>query len=147
MDPGFPDDSGVWFGYHAVVGIPQYYMVVKYDLKGYADQSALSYKQQTLVYASIEAVYGYIVIKFKNFLVEEGVNDIIVDGPQNFIYAFSDTDGKVHGSNRGKAVINISLGGTSKVYNPNQYKWLSHGIMAGLVWGFLALLDVGADLL
>ena len=69
MDQGFPDDSGVWFGSHAVVGIPQYYMVVKYDLKGYADQSALSYKQKTLVYASIEAVYGYIVTKFKKFII------------------------------------------------------------------------------
>ena len=99
------------------------------------------------MYASVEAVYGYTVIKFKKFLVKEGVNDIIVDGPQNFIYAFSDTVGEVHGSNRGKAVINISSGGTSKVYNPNQYKWLSHGIMAGLVGGLLELLDVGADLL
>ena len=25
----------------AVVGIPQYYMIVKYDLKGYSDQAVL----------------------------------------------------------------------------------------------------------
>ena len=62
------------------------------------------------MYASVDALYVYTVMKFKKFLVEEGINDIIVDGPQNFIHAFSDTDGKVHGSNRGKAVINISLG-------------------------------------
>ena len=44
-------------------------MLVKYDLKGYADQTALPYKQQILMDASIEAVDGEIVLKFKKFLV------------------------------------------------------------------------------
>ena len=41
MDPGFPDNSGGMVGSHAVVGIPKYYMIVKYDLKEYSDQAAL----------------------------------------------------------------------------------------------------------
>ena len=41
VDLGFPDESGGMVGYQAVVGIPQYYMIVKYELKGYADQAAL----------------------------------------------------------------------------------------------------------
>ena len=94
MDPGFPDNSGVWFGAHAVVGIPQYYMVVKYDLKGYAEQAALPDEHQTLMDSSVESVDVDIVLKFNKFLVEEGVNDIIVDGPQNFIYELSDTVGE-----------------------------------------------------
>ena len=43
-------------GDQAVVGIPQYKMIVKYDLKGYADQEALPEKHQTLMGASVEAV-------------------------------------------------------------------------------------------
>ena len=97
--------------------------------------------------AYFEAVDGDIVIKFKKLLVEEGVNHIIVDGPQNVIYTFSGTFGKGHGSNRVKSVINLSLGGTSKFIDPNQCKWLARGILAGLAWEFLALLAVGATLL
>ena len=42
--------------------------------------------------ASVEAVYGDIVLKFKKFPVEEGENEISVS--QNFIYAFYYTVGK-----------------------------------------------------
>ena len=69
---------------------------------------------------------------------------MIYDDPQNFIYVFSDTVGEGHGSNRDKAVINIISGGTFKVSDPNQGKWLAHGIITGLTWGFLMLLDVGS---
>ena len=86
--------------------------------------------------ASVQDLDGYIVLKFKKFLVEEGVNDIIVDGTQNFIYAFADTFGEGHGSNRGKYVNNLSSCGTSKVSYPNQVKCLSHGILAGPSWFF-----------
>ena len=51
-----------------------------------------------------------------------GGNYIIVDGTHNFFYVFSDTVGKGHGSNRGKAVINLSSCGSSKVSDPNQGK-------------------------
>ena len=37
----FPDDSVSMVGYQAAVVIPQYNMIAKYDLKGYADQGAL----------------------------------------------------------------------------------------------------------
>ena len=47
-------------------------MIVKYDLKGYYEKSALPYEQQTLMDASVEAVDGEIVLKLKKFLVEEG---------------------------------------------------------------------------
>ena len=77
---GFPDESGGMVGAQAVVGTPQYNMIVKYDLKGYADQAALLDEQQTLMDASVEAVDGDIVLKLRKFLVEEGGNDIIVDG-------------------------------------------------------------------
>ena len=43
--------------------------------------------------------------------------------------------------------MNLSSGGTSNCSDPNQGKLLSYGIVAGLAWGFLTLLDVGADLL
>ena len=46
---------------------------------------------------------------------------MVFDAPQNFS-VFSGTVGEVHGSNRGKAVINIILGGTFKVSDPNQGK-------------------------
>ena len=36
---------------------------------------------------------------------------------------------------------------TSKVYDPNQGKWLSHGILTGLAWVFLTPLDVSSALL
>ena len=91
MDLGFPDESGGMVGAQAVVGIPHYCMIVKYDLKGFSDQAALPDEHQTLMDAFVEAIYSDIVLKFKKFLVEEGGNEIIVDGPQNFIYAFSDT--------------------------------------------------------
>ena len=42
--------------------------------------------------ASVEAVYGDIVLKLKTFVVEEGENGISVS--QNFVYAFSDTVGE-----------------------------------------------------
>ena len=119
MDLGFPDESGGMVGYQAIIGIPQYYMIVKYELKGYSDHAALMDKYQTLMDYYIEAVDGDIVIKFKKFLVEEGQNDIIADGPQNFNYSFSDTVGEGHGSNRGKAIINLSSGGISKVSDIN----------------------------
>ena len=94
---GIPGASGGMVGAQAIVGIPQYNMAVKYELKGYANQSALPEEQQTLMDASVESVDGDIVLKFKKFLVEEGENDIIVDGPQNFIYAYDDTVGEGHG--------------------------------------------------
>ena len=122
-------------------------MIVKNDIKGYSYQSALMEKNETLMDASVEAVDGYIVPKFKKFLVEEGGNEIIFYGPQNFIYEFSDTVGEGHGSNRGKYFIDISLGGRSKVSDTNQGKWLSHGILEGLSWGFLTLLAVDVALL
>ena len=115
---GFPDESGGMVGSQAVVGIPKYNMIVTYDLKGCDDQAALTDEHQTITDDSVEAVDGDIVLKFNNFLVEEGENDIIVEVPQNFVYAFSDTVGEVHGSNRGKYVINISSGGTSKIIIP-----------------------------
>ena len=34
---GLSDNSGGMVGYHAVVGIPQYNMIIKYDLNGYSD--------------------------------------------------------------------------------------------------------------
>ena len=58
----------------------------------------------------VEALYGDIVLKFKRLLVEEEDNEISVSGPQTFTYAFSDTVGEGHGSNRGKSVIDISTG-------------------------------------
>ena len=67
---GLPDESGDMVGSQSVVGIPQYNMIVKYDLMGYADQAALPNEQQTLMYAYVDAVDGYIVLKFKKFLVE-----------------------------------------------------------------------------
>ena len=36
---GFLDESGGMVGAQAVLGIPQYNMIVQYDLKGYADQA------------------------------------------------------------------------------------------------------------
>ena len=56
-------------------------------------------------------------------------------------------DGEGRGSKSEKAVINIILVGTYKVYYPNQGNWLARGILAGLAWGFLMLLDVGVALL
>ena len=97
--------------------------------------------------ASVEAIDGDIVLKFKKFLVEEGGNGIIFDGPHKFIYEFADNVGEGNGSNRVKAIINISLGGSSKVSDTNQGNWLYHGILTDLAWGFLTLLAVGAALL
>ena len=82
---------------HSVVGIPQYNMIVKYELKGCAKQADLMEEQQTIVDTSIETLYGDIVLNFKKLLVEEWGNDIIVNGPQNFIYKFADTIGEGHG--------------------------------------------------
>ena len=79
-------------------------------------------EQKTLMDASVESVDGYIVLKFKKFFVEEGGNDMIFDAPQNFIHVFSGTVGEVHGSKRGKAVINIISGGTFKFSDHNQGK-------------------------
>ena len=62
------------------------------------------------MYASFEVIYGDIVLKLKIFLVEEGENEINVSGPQNFIYAFSDTVGEGHCWNRVKSVIYLSTG-------------------------------------
>ena len=127
----FPDESGGVIGAQAVIGIPQYNIIFQYDLKGQAEQVALPDEHHALMDASVEAIDGDIVLKFKKFLLEQGqgVNDIIVDGPQNFIYAFSDIVGEGQGSNRGKYVINISLDGRSKFSDPNQFKWLSNVIM------------------
>ena len=69
-DLGLTDESGGMVVDQAVVGIPQYNMIVKYDLKGYADQAALTDYHQKLMDASIEAVDGEIVLKFKKVLVE-----------------------------------------------------------------------------
>ena len=54
-------------------------------------------KQQILVAVSIEAIYGYIMLKFKMLLIVEGGNVIIVDGTQKLIYEFDDTVGEAHG--------------------------------------------------
>ena len=122
-------------------------MIVKYDLKGYYDQAALPDRQQTLMDASVEAADGDIVLKFNSFLVQECGNYIIVYGTHIFIYAFAYTVDEGNVSNSGKYIINLNLGGSSKVYDTNKGKWLSHGILAGLAWGFLTILAVGADLL
>ena len=74
--------------------------------------------------ASVEAVYGDKVLKSKNFLLEEWVNDSIANVPQNFIYKVSVIVGEGHVSNRVKYVINLSSDGTSKVSDTNQFKWL-----------------------
>ena len=140
------DDLGGMFGAQDIVGIPQYYMLVKYELKGYSDQAALPDKQQTIMDASFEAVDGDIVLKLNNFPGDDRGNDIIVDGPQNFIYVFSCTLGEGHRSNRGKHVINLSSGGSFKVPDPYQGKWLYHDILAGLSWVFLTLWAFGDDL-
>ena len=92
----FPDESGGVIGAQAVIGIPQYNIIFQYDLKGQAEKEALPYEHHALMDASVEAIDGDIVLKFKKFLLEQGqgVNDIIVDGPQNFIYELSDTVGE-----------------------------------------------------
>ena len=96
---------------------------------------------------SVETIYGDILLKFKKFLVEEGVNKIIVNSRHNFIYAFDDTVGDGHGSNRNKAVINNILGETSKVSDTNQCKCISHRILTELSWELFSFLYVGASLL
>ena len=58
--------------------------------------------------ASVEAVDGGVLLKFNNFLVEEGGNEISVS--QNFIYEFPENVGEGHRSNRGKAVMDLSTG-------------------------------------
>ena len=68
-EPFFPDDSVGMVGYQAAVVIPQYKMIVKYDLKGYADQGALPEEHQKLMDTYVEAVDGDIVLKFKILLV------------------------------------------------------------------------------
>ena len=50
--------------------------------------------------ASVDALDGDILLKFKNFLVEEGENEISVS--KNFIYTFDDTVGEGHVSKRDK---------------------------------------------
>ena len=60
--------------------------------------------------ASVEDVDGDIVLKFKKLLVDYEKNKICVSGHHNFIYAFSDTIGEGHCSNRGKVVIDLSIG-------------------------------------
>ena len=72
-------------------------MRVKYELKGYADQSVLTDEQQKLMDDYVETIDGYIVPKFNKLLVEEEENDIIFDSPQNFIYVFDDNVGEGHG--------------------------------------------------
>ena len=56
-------------GAQDIIGIPQYYMIIKYDFKGYSDQIALLDEQPTLMDASVEAVNGEIVLNFNKFLV------------------------------------------------------------------------------
>ena len=51
--------------------------LVKYDLKGYTEQEALQDEYQTLMYASVQAVDGDIVLKFKKLLVEEGEKKLL----------------------------------------------------------------------
>ena len=144
---GLPAESGGMVGAQSVVGIPQYNIIFNYEPTEYSDQADLTEKQQTLMDASVESVDGDIVLKYKKLLVEEGGYDIIVDITHKFINTFADTVGEVHVSNRGKSVIYLSSGGTCRVSDPNQGKWLAHGILAGLSWGFLRLLDFGATLL
>ena len=48
----FPYESGGMVGSQAIVGIPQYNMIVKYERKWYSYQVALPYKQNTLMDAS-----------------------------------------------------------------------------------------------
>ena len=69
MTLDFPDESGRMVGSQSIVGTPQYNIIVKYDLMVQADQAAMPYKHQTLMDASVEAVYGDIVLKFKKLLV------------------------------------------------------------------------------
>ena len=57
-------------GDQSVVGITQYYMIIRYDLKVYDDQLALPDKQQTLMDDSVDAIYGDIVLKLNHFLVD-----------------------------------------------------------------------------
>ena len=45
VDPGLPDESGGMVGSQDIVVIPQYYKLVKYNLKGYSGQAALPNKQ------------------------------------------------------------------------------------------------------
>ena len=80
LDLGLPDESGGMVGAQSVVVITQYNMIVEYDLNGYADQAKLPYEQKTIMDDSVEDVDGDIVLKFNKFLLEEGGNDIIVDG-------------------------------------------------------------------
>ena len=60
--------------------------------------------------ASVEALDGEIVQKFKKLPLDYEENKICVSVPQNFIYACSDTVGEVYCSNRGKVVIDLSIG-------------------------------------
>ena len=57
---------------------------------------------------SVEDVDGAIVLKFNNFLVEDGGNKISVSGTHNFIYEFYETVGEGHGSSRVNIVIELS---------------------------------------
>ena len=53
MDLGIPDESGGMVGAQAIICIPKYYTIVKYDLKGYIEQAALPDKQQTIMNAYV----------------------------------------------------------------------------------------------
>ena len=55
---------------------------------------------------SVDAVDGDILLKLKEFLLQQG--QIEISDSQNFIYAFSDTFGELNVSNRGNTVIDLS---------------------------------------
>ena len=70
-------------GAQAVVGIHKYYMIVKYEFKGYSDQAELPDEHQILMYDYFEALYGDIVLKFNKFLEEEGGDESLSMVPKN----------------------------------------------------------------
>ena len=78
VDLAFPDESGGMVGAQSFIGIPQYNMTIKYDPNVYSDQAVLADTQKTVMDDSVDYLDGDIVLKFKNFLVEEMENDIFL---------------------------------------------------------------------
>ena len=63
-------------------------MIVKYELKEYANQATMPDKQQTPIDASVGDVYGDIVLKIKKLLLKEGGMTLLLMVPRTLYTHF-----------------------------------------------------------
>jgi hypothetical protein len=142
------DNGGFMVGSEAVIGLPDSGEVLKYNLNAQNNAGVVPFgdTQQTLIDATVTQDGESTTLTFTKIMVEEG-EIAILNGANTFLGAWGFNNGLgIHAARQSFAVDFANLdAGVQDLQVRKQSYWKAHGLVAGIAWGILSPLAIGAS--